>query len=268
MNILHSAYPNYVAFSLFGLDIRWYGIILALAILIGFILILKIAKEKQVDTNHFYNLFFLFVFFGLVGGRLGHVIAEWSYYCTNLLQIPKIWEGGLAIHGVIIGSIITLFLYSRYKKISFWLISDIIIVILPLMQAIGRWGNYFNQEIFGTPSNSAWSIPIAQINRPAGFESYEFFHPLFLYESGLMLLVFLIMVLLFRSEKLKTGQLTLVYFILFSVVRFCLEFLRIEAPVVWWLNLGQWVSLLFFVMPLIILLRKSGQIRKGKVPVQ
>jgi len=255
MNFLHDFHPKSIAFSVFGLEVHWYGIIIVLAIVIGLIFILQIAKKKQVSSDHVYNLLFLLIIFGLIGGRLVHVIGDWGYYKNNLGQIIKVWQGGLAFFGVLMASIGTVIVYSRIKKISFWLLSDLIVVILPLIQAMARWGNYFNQELYGQPTNLPWGIPVDIDKRLVGLENHVYYHPVFLYESLLMILIFVLLLYLFRSNKLKTGQLTLLYFIIFSAERFFLDYLRIDMLKVGPLLATQWLSIILFVAAVVIWLK-------------
>jgi phosphatidylglycerol---prolipoprotein diacylglyceryl transferase len=247
MNFLHAIHPSAIAFHVGALTVHWYGIILSSAFIIGFFIASYTSKQKQVDRDHLYNLFLLLVVFGLIGGRIAHVITEWGYYQHHFADVVKVWQGGLAFHGVVFAGLITTYLYCRVKKISFWLITDVIIVAVPLMQALGRWGNYFNQELFGKPTSAAWGIPIDFINRPTDFQQFSFFHPLFLYESFFDLVIFAALFVLFRKNRFKTGRLTLLYFILYSVVRFSLDFLRLEPASIGPLSWGQWVSIVLVI---------------------
>jgi len=248
MLVLHDFHPAAVAFDLGPVSVRWYGLIMAAALIIGLIFALNFSKRKQIAQEHFYNLFFLLVVFGVVGGRLAHVITDWNFYHQHLIEAFKIWQGGLAFHGVILAGLLATFFYCRRKKIYFWSITDVIVLSVPLMQAIGRWGNYFNQELFGKPTPAAWGIPIDPASRPTGFEQYSYFHPLFLYESFLDLVIFIVLLVLFRKNKLGAGRLTLLYFMLYSLVRFSLDFLRIEPASIGPLSWGQWVSIIIFII--------------------
>lgn len=252
MNFLHDFHPPAIAFSVFSIDIYWYGIIIVLAVAVGLVIALQSAKKKQVNTDHIYNLLFWLIIFGIIGGRLAHVVGDWSFYKSNLVNIFKVWEGGLAFYGVLSAGLITTFVYSRYRKISFWLLTDIMVVSLPLMQAIGRWGNYFNQELYGRPTDSPWGIPIESVNRVAGFEQYGFFHPLVLYDSILMLFVFFLLLYLFRSASLPIGRLSLIYFFLFAIIRFCMDFLRIGMPELGPLLVTQWLSIILSILAVVI----------------
>lgn len=255
MNFLHVAHPKDVAFSVFNLEIYWYGIVAVIAIIVGLVIILQIAKKKQVSSDHIYNLLFWLIIFGLIGGRLVHVIGDWGYYKNNLSQIIKVWQGGLAFFGVLMASIGVVFVYGKVKKISFWLLSDLIVVALPLMQAMARWGNYFNQELYGQPTDLPWGIPIDIDKRLVGLEGQVYYHPVFLYESLLMILIFVLLLYLFQSNKLKTGQLTLFYFLLFSVERFFLDYLRIDMLQVGPLLATQWLSIILFIAAVVIWLK-------------
>jgi len=268
MNFLHELHPRPVAISVFGVDVAWYGILIVTAILIGLIVTLYIAKKKQVDTEHIYNLLFWLVIFCVVGGRLAHVIGDWELYKDNLIDIFKVWQGGLGFFGVLAAGLIVTVLYARIKKISFWILVDTMIIALPLVQAIGRWGNYFNQELYGRPTNSIWAIPIDFANRVAGFERFEFFHPLVLYDSILFLLMFGLMFYLFKKLKLFPGQLALIYFIMFSVVRFCLDFVRVGMPEWGPLLATQWLGIALFIFSILIFFRRYKRVNSGKAPEQ
>ncbi|MFA6098105.1 MAG: prolipoprotein diacylglyceryl transferase [Patescibacteria group bacterium] len=245
MNFFQTIHPQPVAFSLLGRDFYWYGLIISFSILIGFLIVLQIAKKKQIAVMHIYNLLFLFIVCGLIGGRIAYILTEWQVFSGNWSDAFKVWDGGISLYGVIIANLAALAVYSKIKKISGWVISDLIVLVMPLMQAIGRWGNYFNQELFGKPTSLPWSIFIETARRPFAYLEDQYFHPLFLYESLLMLGVFIVFLVLWRSGKLKTGDLTLLYFFLYSLVRFFLDFLRIEPPMLGWLSIAQWISVLF-----------------------
>jgi len=255
MNFLHATRPQEIALSIGTVDIYWYGFFIALAIVTGFVVAYNYSKKKQMSTEHVFNLFFLIAVFGVIGGRIGHIIGDLGYYGDHTSELYKIWHGGLAIHGVLCAGLIVVYVYSRVQRISFWLVTDSIVFALPLMQAIGRWGNYFNQELYGLPTDAWWGIPIETGRRAMEYSAEQYFHPLFLYESILMLLVFIGLVILVRSVKLKTGALTLLYFLVFPVIRFSLDFLRIDMLAIGPLLLTQWISILLFVSAVLLLIR-------------
>lgn len=252
MNFLHSFIPRPVIFTIGSIDVYWYGIIIAIGLLIGLFVMIKLAIKKQVSVSHIYNLFFYCVIFCLIGARIGHVIGEWNYYKDHLGDIYKIWDGGLAAFGAIFAGILTAYIYCKVKKISIWNITDVSLPGIILSQAIGRWGNYSNQEIFGKPTDSAWGIPIELSRRPLGYENFNFFHPLFLYESLLDLIVFIILIFYLNSKKARKGITTLLYFLLYSIIRLFLEFLKINAVSLGFLTVVQWISLLVILAVIIL----------------
>jgi len=249
MNFLHTYNPEPIALAIGSLDISWYGIFVALAVFIGFFIVNKLAKDKDssITSNHIIDLIMLFIIAGVVGGRIGHIIGDWEYYVDHLNEIIKIWQGGLAVHGVIVADLIAAIFYSRWKKISFWQITDLFVVIIPLMQSIVRWGNYFNQEIYGWPTSLPWGIPIDARYRLEGYLNDTYFHPVFLYESILMLGLFFIMLYLFKKKSFKVGMLTIIYFISFGVIRFALDFFKIDIIQIGPLLLTQWVSIIIVI---------------------
>ncbi len=251
MNLLHYFHPNPIFFQIGGLKIHYYGLIIVLAVFSGLWILTSLAKKKNLRLDDIQDLFFWVVVIGILGARLYQVfVLNWNYYQNNLWAIFKIWEGGLAIHGAIILGLATLLVWSRKKKINFLRILDIGVPVLALGQALGRWGNYFNQELFGKPVS--WGIPIDLANRPRGFESYGFFHPTFLYESILDFILFLILLFLVR-KGVKTGIPTLVYFLGYGLIRFSMEFIRIDSTLlVLGFRFPQIVSLILIIMAIIL----------------
>lgn len=260
MNFLHYYYPNPIFLKLSFLEIRWYGITMSLAILVGLLLVLYLAKKKNISADHIYDLALWSVIGGILGARLYEVfIINWYYYVNNLSAIFKIWQGGLAIHGAIIGGVVAVFVWSKINKYNFWQLVDLIAVALPLGQAIGRWGNYFNQELFGLPTNWSIGIPISEVNRPLGFENNLYFQPTFLYESLLNLFLFLFLFFVYKKIKVTSGTIAILYLLGYSVIRFFMEFVRLDpTPVFWWLRLPQLVSVIIFIFGFTFLVRKKA----------
>lgn len=255
----HTVYPSAIAATVGGITIHWYGLIIASAIGLGFIVGLRYAKKKQVGTNHVYNLFFLLLIFGLIGARLWHVLGTWPYYREHPGDIVAIWNGGIGIFGALLAGIVVVVIYARVTRVSFWRLFDVIVFTIPLMQAIGRWGNYFNQELFGKPTNMPWGIPIDSVHRPVVFMDRQYFHPLFLYESILLLLLFGVLLTVSRKQKLQPGRLTLLYFVGYGTIRFSLEFLRIDEPMLGLLSVTQWICLLMIISAMAVWLTLRRQ---------
>ncbi|MHB1253503.1 MAG: prolipoprotein diacylglyceryl transferase, partial [Candidatus Humimicrobiaceae bacterium] len=193
---------NPVAFSLFGkIEIRWYGILIAMGLVIGIVLAYYIAKYRQLKADEIINFAPFAIIGGILGARLLHVIVNWSYYINNPSYIFAYRQGGLAIQGAAIGGIIALIIFAKVRKISFWAFADTLAPSLAIAQAIGRWGNFFNQEAFGRPTSSRIGIYIAPQNRPPDYMNSEYFHPTFLYESIANLILFIILIFMHRLFK-------------------------------------------------------------------
>lgn len=220
--------------------------------LLGFFIVLKLAKLYKLETKIFSDLLFYWVVGAIVGARTYYVIYAWALYKDNLWDILKIWQGGLAIHGIIIGGFVATLIYCKIKKHNFWQISDLLAVGLVAAQVIGRVGNYFNQEIFGKPTNLPWGIPIDAAHRPEQFTNFNYFHPTFLYESlgNLLILGILLLLHKFRLKKRHwlQGNIFLIYILLYSIQRFCLEFLRIDySPLVFGMRWAQLFSAILVI---------------------
>ena len=229
------------------ITIRWYGLLIASAVLIGINLSQYLAKRRQVDPDLLGDLIIWLIIGAIPAARLYYVIFEWSKYSQHPETIIRIWEGGIAIHGAIIGGAIATLIFARVKDISFWQLGDLVAPSLILGQAIGRWGNFFNSEAFGSPTNLPWKLYIKPQYRPAQFADVAYFHPTFLYESLWNLMVFgLLMTLFFRGwqgKQLKTGTLFLVYLVAYSLGRLWIEGLRTDSLMLGWLKMAQVVSL-------------------------
>ena len=251
-------------FNLGPLQINWYGFFVALGMLIALFLILKIGEKRKIKKEFLLDLFFWTIIFGVLGARLYDVILELPFYLKNPGQIIKIWEGGLAIHGGIIAGLLVFIFFAKKTKISFWKLGAISVPGLALAQAIGRFGNYFNQELFGLPTNLPWGIPIAQINRPLEFINETYFQPTFIYESLGSLIIFAILIFIsyrqLKSEEEKKHRfdilLVTLYMLLYSILRFSLEFIRIDySPLIFNLRTPQVISLIMAISAIFIIIK-------------
>jgi len=269
INFFHTYHPKSIFFSLGPINIYWYGFLMVLGVIGGFLIVWRLAKFYQIKKERLLDLAFYGLIFGLIGARIYYVAYLWDYYSKNFLDIFKIWQGGLAIHGIIIGGFTAVWFYSRRTNFNFWLVADLIVVGLSFGQIIGRWGNYFNQEVFGQPTDLPWGIPIDLVNRPVGFEHYKYFHPTFLYESLWNLVVFLILLgwQLIRIKRQETkdkrqrtsyGNIFLSYLILYSLGRFFIEFLRIDPmPTLFGIRWAQVMSIGIILLSFITLIYKN-----------
>ena len=234
------------------IHIYWYGLFILLATLAALTVCLYLAKLHNLKTDIIIDLAFWLIISGLIGARLYAVLLELPYFLINPLNIFKIWQGGLAIHGAIIGGFIALWRFAKKNNFNFFQLASIIVTALPLGQSIGRWGNYFNQELFGYPTARPWGIRIDIINRPLNYLNNQYFHPAFLYESIGNLIIFIILIFLqiWLAKKQKLSELNYPLFmasyaILYSLLRFAAEFIRIDATsIIFGLRFPQLISLL------------------------
>jgi phosphatidylglycerol---prolipoprotein diacylglyceryl transferase len=230
-------------------SLRWYGVLIAGAVLIGMALSQRLAQMRQINPNLIGDLVIWLIVGAIPGARIYYVLFQWNYYSQHPEQILAIWRGGIAIHGAIIGGTLAAILFSRLKQCSFWRLADIVAPSLILGQAIGRWGNFFNSEAFGSPTNVPWKLFIPPEHRPSGYEAEAYYHPTFLYESLWNLMVFgLLMALFLRFPKLKRGTIFLVYAIAYSLGRFWIEGLRTDSLMLGPLKMAQMVSLIGIVL--------------------
>ncbi len=244
--------PQPVIFSLGPISVRWYGLILVLAIISAALIIAKHLIKKSILSKHqVEDLVFYVVILSLIGARFGHVVFfNLPYYIQYPAEIVQVWNGGLSIQGGVLFGLITVIVWARKHRVSFWQLADAIVPGLALGQAIGRWGNYFNQELFGKPVE--WGIPIDFVNREFPYFKQTHFHPTFFYESILNLALFVLLYLLLRRGKLKAGLVAMIYFLSYAVIRFFMEFVRIDVtPIVLGLRMPQFISLLVVAAVLI-----------------
>lgn len=219
-----------IAFEIGPLSVHWYGIIIGTAALVGLLLGVREGKRKNIHPDFFLDLMLIAVPVAILFARLYYVTFEWRYYINHPSKIFAVWEGGLAIHGALIGSVLVGWLYTRYKKASFWGLADIAAPSLIIGQAIGRWGNFMNQEAHGGEVSRQflenlllpdWIIDQMYIDG-------AYYHPTFLYESLWSLAGFILLIVLRRFNP-RRGELFITYVIWYSVGRFFIEGLRTDS---------------------------------------
>ncbi len=264
---LHTYIPDPILGHIGRLTVHWYGLFLAVGALAGYLVYVKLGRKYGLKQFDLENLFFIEIVAGLIGARLYHVLNEWTYYAKHPSEIMSVWNGGLAIHGALIAGLLVAWWFTRVKKLPFWLIADIAVPALAIGQAIGRWGNYFNQELFGGPTSLPWGIPIEQLNRPIQYINDVYFHPTFLYESLGSIAVFVMLILLHRKKlaqrnasgtsPLPVGVIALAYFAAESIVRVLTETLRVDrVPLIFNVRLPLLVGLLIAIGASVILIRR------------
>ncbi len=228
--------------------LRWYGLLIASAVLIGINLSQNLAKRRQVDPELLADLAMWLVLAAIPSARLYYVLFQWRDYADQPGKIIAIWEGGIAIHGAVLGGLLASLIFARIRKVPFWQLADLVAPSLILGQAIGRWGNFFNSEAFGSPTDLPWKLFIPEGRRPLGSATIAYYHPTFLYESLWNLMVFGMLLLLFRrslqpKSPIQRGTLFLVYLVGYGTGRFWIEALRTDSLMLGPLKIAQVVSL-------------------------
>lgn len=261
-NLIFSS-PGSVAFNIGSWPVRWYGVFIAIGFLVAYFFAERLIKNRRdkvtLSLQHFNDLIFLVLIFSVVFARVWFVILSFDYFKDHLSEIPKIWYGGQSIHGGIFGAVLAVFLYSKIKKISFYNYIDVIAVVAPLGQAIGRWGNFFNNEAFGKPATD-WFLRlyVPKEFRPEQFIDSKYFHPTFLYESVFDFLIFIFLWRKYSDWRNKPGKTFWVYLLLYSIVRFFLEFLRVDSLYLFGnIASAHFVSGLIVIISMIMLYRSK-----------
>ncbi|ACK65233.1 prolipoprotein diacylglyceryl transferase [Rippkaea orientalis PCC 8801] len=245
--------PGPIFFEIGPLVIRWYGLLISAAVLIGVTLSQWLAKKRNVNPDLIADLTIWLVIAAIPSARLYYVLFEWQQYSQNPGDIIAIWKGGIAIHGAILGGTLAAIIFARLNQVSVWQLTDLIVPSLALGQGIGRWGNFFNSEAFGAPTNLPWKLYIPVSRRPLEYVNQEYFHPTFLYESIWNILVFIILISLFlwglkQSNRLRVGSLSLIYLIAYSSGRFWIEGLRTDSLMLGPLRIAQVISLVMITL--------------------
>jgi phosphatidylglycerol:prolipoprotein diacylglycerol transferase len=253
---------NPIAFTLGPIQVHWYGIIIGSGLALALYLAIREGNKRGLPKETFADLMIWAIPISIICARIYYVLFEWGYYSKHLSEAPKIWHGGIAIHGAIIGGVLTVFFFGRSKGISFWKITDIAAPSLILGQAIGRWGNFMNQEAHGGPVSRAFleNLHLPKFIIDQMYIQGTYYHPTFLYESvwdfvGVILLVLL------RRVNLRRGELFLSYLIWYSIGRFFIEGMRTDSLMLTSsLRMAQMISIALVVVAIVIIIyrRKAG----------
>lgn len=243
-----------IAFSFGFIKVYWYSIFIFIAILAAYFIISKEANKKGIDKEFITNLTFYVVVFGIIGARIYYCLFNLDYYLSNPLEILKIWNGGLAIHGgILFGGIFTI-IYIKKHHLELLKTLDIIVVGVILAQAIGRWGNFFNSEAYGgiTTLKALQNMHLPTFIINGMYISGKYRQPTFLYESLWDLIGFIILLIFRRREYTKVGQITGLYFMWYSVGRFIIESMRTDSLMFGSFKIAQIVSILLFVLGILL----------------
>jgi phosphatidylglycerol---prolipoprotein diacylglyceryl transferase len=247
--------PGPVILDIGPLSIRWYGLLIAIAVITGVSLSQYLAKRRHVNPELIADLSIWLVIGAIPAARLYYVLFQWSEYEQHPEKIIAIWQGGIAIHGAIMGGTLAALIFAKLNRVSFWQLADLVAPSLILGQAIGRWGNFFNSEAFGVPTNLPWKLYIPIQNRPPALIDFEYFHPTFLYESLWNLILFALLITLFfrglsGKPRWRLGTIFLFYVVGYSLGRVWIEGFRIDSLMLGSLRIAQVVSLIAIVLSL------------------
>lgn len=253
-----------VAFNLGPISVRWYGIIIACGIIVAYFIGQREMNKRGFKEDFLTDLLIWAVPIAIISARIYYVIFEWSYYKDHLNEIIQVWNGGIAIHGALIGSFITAYVFSKKHGESFWKVADVLAPSILIGQIIGRWGNFMNQEAYGSVVERTflenlhipnWIIEQMNVN---GF----YHHPTFLYES-VWNIVGLIVLLLLRKVNLLRGEIFLIYIMWYSFGRYFVESLRMDSLYIGPIRMAQLISLIgLFVAAIILIYRRKKMIPK------
>ena len=245
---------NRVAFTILGIDVMWYGILIGIGMLLGIYIAVNEAKRRGISEDDILNIALIAIPVGVICARLYYVIFSWEYYSLNPSEILNIRGGGLAIHGGIIGGTLTAYINTNVKKLDFLKVADTVIPGLPLAQAIGRGGNFINGEAHGGPTNLPWAITVDGMK----------VHPTFLYESIWNTILFAFIMLYMRKKKKYEGEVLVTYITVYSIGRFFIEGLRTDSLMIGPLRMAQLVSLAGVVIGVGLHIYLSSKAKKSE----
>lgn len=241
-----------VAVTIFGISIRWYALFILAGIITAIFVIRELARRRGLDPEFVLDVAPWVVFAAISGARLYYLALKWRFYSHNLDQAINIRLGGLTIHGALAAGILMFawLCWRAHQRFLTW--ADLVIAGVPIGQAIGRWGNWANQEAFGTPTKLPWAVAIDPSRRPPGYEQYSTFHPTFLYEGIIDLLIAAVLIwMVLRmpgSRRLREGDALWTYFVLYGAGRFVIERVRTDS-----LTIGPWPAAYWVSFSLILL---------------
>ena len=246
-----------VAFQIFSFEIRWYSLAYIIGILLGWVLSKKIFI-KNLEINKKFDDYISYLIIGIiVGGRLGYIVFyNFNYYLNNILDIFKIWEGGMSFHGGLIGVICTSIVFAKKNKQDYFLYTDVVALAAPIGIFFGRLANFVNSELYGSPTEVPWAVTFVQVDNLSR-------HPSQLYEAVLEGIILFLILIYFRKKNYleKPGLISALFLILYSVFRFIVEFFRVPDEQLGYLilslSMGQIISLIFIIFGIILFYFKN-----------
>ena len=237
--------PNPILVQIGPLAIYWYGALIVTGAILAAYIAGRLARRNGHDPDIAWNLLLVVLVTGIIGARAYHVVSSWDYYRIHPGEIVGLQMSGFGIFGAVAGGLLGIWVFAKRAHLRFLEWADYVAPGLLLAQAIGRWGNFFNQELYGPPTDLPWGIYIAPGHRLPQYAAFDHFHPTFFYESMLDLIGFIVLFYLARNWKKNRlyGDLFFIYGLIYPVIRFFIEFLRPDAWVLGALPTAQWVSI-------------------------
>ena len=252
-------------FSIFGFEVKWYSVLILIAVIISYFLISSESKRFQIRREFLFNMMFWTIIWGIIGARLYYVIFNFDYYSQNLIEIVQVWNGGLAIHGGLLLGFIVVLIYCHKYKVNTKKILDICAPAVLLAQAIGRWGNFFNHEAFGTAIEYSKLIKIRIIPQfviDNMFIDGAYHLPMFYFESLLCILGFIIILCIRRIKYIHNGQIFAFYLVWYGFIRYFIEMFRTDSLMLGTIKVAQVISVVMVLIGLYIIIIQS---RKPKL---
>ncbi|MFK3935963.1 prolipoprotein diacylglyceryl transferase [Alkalihalobacillus sp. NPDC078783] len=254
---------NRVFFELGPITIYWYGVIIGLGVLLGYILASRESIRRGLPKDIFADLLLFALPIAIISARIYYVIFRWDQFADDPIRVFYIWEGGIAIHGALIGSVITAVVFARKRGISFWKLADVAAPSILLGQAIGRWGNFMNQEVYGGEVSRAFlenlQLPTFIIDQM--YINGTYYHPTFLYES-ILSFIGVALLLWLRRVNLRLGELFLIYVIWYSIARFFIEGIRLDYLLIGdVLRVAQLISVVLVVGAIVLIVYRRLVVR-------
>ena len=252
--------PNPVLLQIGPVTIYWYGVLIVTGAMLATYIASRLSSRNGHDPEIAWNLLIVCLVLGVIGARIYHIISSWEYYRLHPSEMFGLQMSGFGIFGAVAGGLVAVWGFAKVFKLRFLEWCDYIAPGLILAQAIGRWGNFFNQELYGLPTDLPWGIYISPEHRLPQFAAFERFHPTFLYESTLNFIGFLILLYLARNwrKNRQWGDIFFSYCIIYPIIRFLIEFQRPDAWVIGGMPTAQWVSLgmILLAVSLMLIRRK------------
>ncbi len=265
--------PPSIAVQIGPLPVYWYGICYALGLMLTYVVIRRGVRARGLSENLFANGMVIVAIAALIGGRAYHVIDQWALYKDDLIKIIQPPYLGLGVYGGIFTGMLAVIAYVRLNRQSFWTWADVIVPGLFAMEFVARWGNFFNQELYGPPTTAPWGIAIDCAHRVAAYLcppdgatlATAHFQPMFLYESisGLLGMLTLLWLTTRFASRLRSGEITLIFFIWYAIVRFLLEFLRVDNWTFFGIPMAQLISTVVIVLSVALLIYRHRRLPPG-----